>query len=341
MINSKINYIDIYGKDSQGLVENHEERKFPFQRLPQRYEKSLRKEVWDLSENSAGVSISFRTNSSELSVKWTIKSDFSMNHMTAVGIKGIDLYYKENGRWNYLSSGIPSGKRNKASLFKGLSVKTRECRLHLPLYESVTSLQIGINEASFFEIIMDKDLPIVFYGTSITQGGCASRPGIAHTNAISRILGFECINLGFSGNGHMEVSLGAIIAKIKAKLIVIECMANVDIETIRKNTIPLIQAIRKTRQDKVPGIVFIEEAITNNRNPNQKYLQSIHKKNKELKEQVKIAERSGHNGVYIISQVGLIDKDTEATVDGTHYNDLGFERHTTHLVNSFSKLSLV
>ena len=216
MINSKINYIDIYGKDSQGLVENQEERKFPFQRLPQRYEKSLRKEVWDLSENSAGVSISFRTNSSELSVNWTIKSDFSMNHMTAVGIKGVDLYYKENGRWNYLTSGIPSGKRNKASLFKGLSVKTREYRLHLPLFESVISLQIGINEASFFEIIMDKDLPIVFYGTSITQGGCASRPGIAHTNAISRSLGFECINLGFSGNGHMEESLGAILAKIKA-----------------------------------------------------------------------------------------------------------------------------
>ena len=106
------------------MVENHEERKSLFQRLPQRYEKSLRKEVWELSENSAGVSISFRTNSSDPYVKWTIKSDFSMNHMTAVGIKGIDLYYKENGRWNYLLSGIPSGKRNIAFLFlKGLQLK--------------------------------------------------------------------------------------------------------------------------------------------------------------------------------------------------------------------------
>ena len=137
------------------------------------------------------------------------------------------------------------------------------------MFESVTSLHIGINEASSFEIVKDKDLPIVFYGTSIPQGGCASRPGIAHTNSISRRLGFECINLGLSGNGHMEVSLGAIIAKIRAKLIVIECIANVDIETIRKNKIPLIQAIRKTRQDKVSGIVSIEEAITNDKNPNQ------------------------------------------------------------------------
>ena len=122
--------------------------------MPQRYQKSLRKDVWDLSENSAGVSISFKTNSSKLSVKWTVKLDFSMNHMTDVGVKGIDLYYKENGRWSYLSSGIPSGKRNKASLFKGFSEESREYRLHLPLYDSVTSLQIGINEDSSFATVM-------------------------------------------------------------------------------------------------------------------------------------------------------------------------------------------
>jgi len=309
--------------------------------LPQPYQKSLRKDVWELSENSAGVSISFKTNSSKLSIKWNIKLDFSMNHMTDVGVKGIDLYYKENGSWGYLSSGIPSGKKNKTSLFKGFSEKSREYRLHLPLYDSVTSLQIGINEDSSFEIVKYKDLPIVFYGTSITQGGCASRPGIAHTNVVSRILGFECINLGFSGNGHMEESLGAIIAKIEAKLIVIECMANVDLETVRKNTIPLIQAIRKTRQDSPPSIVFIEEPITNNRNPDQKYIQSIHQKNIELAEQVKIADDLGHKNVYIISQVGLIDQDSEATVDGTHYNDLGFERHAKHLVRSLSELGLI
>tara|TARA_B100002051_G_scaffold248970_1_gene259252 strand:- start:405 stop:1430 length:1026 start_codon:yes stop_codon:yes gene_type:complete len=341
MINSKINYIDIYSNDSQGLVEPNEERKILFQRLPHHYEELLRKEVWNLSENSTGVSISFKTNSSMLSVKWTIKLDFSMNHMTDVGVKGIDLYHKENGRWEYLSSGIPSGKSNKASFFIGHPGETREYRLHLPLYDSVTGLQLGINEDSSFEIVKDKDLPIVFYGTSITQGGCASRPGIAHTNVISRVLGVECINLGFSGNGHMEESLGAIIAKIEAKLIVIECMANVDLETVRKNTIPLIRAIRKTNQESPPSIVFIEEAITNNRNPDQKYIQSIHQKNIELAKQVKSADDLGHKNVYIISQVGLIDQDSEATVDGTHYNDLGFERHAKHLVSSLSELGLV
>ena len=118
-------------------------------------------------------------------------------------------------------------------------------------------------------------------------------------------------------------------------------MANVDLKTVRKNTIPLIQAIRKTRQDSLPSIVFIEEAITNNRNPDQKYIQSIHQKNIELAKQLKIANDLGHKNVYIISQVGLIDQDAEATVDGTHYNDLGFERHAKHLVRSFGDLGLV
>ncbi len=266
--------------------------------------------------------------------------DFSMNHMTDVGVKGIDLYYKENATWRYLSSGLPSGKKSEVSI-EGLSNQNREYRLHLPLYDIVTSLQIGINDTSSFKIIKANGLPIVFYGTSITQGGCASRPGIAHTNAISRELELACINLGFSGNGHMEKSVGKIISQIKAKIIVIECMANVDLRMIRKNTKPLIGAIRNTQLDPVPELVFIEEAISNDKIPNKKVIDSIHQKNKELRQQIKRARDMGHDNLNIITQAGLIDKDTESTVDGVHYNDLGFKRHSDHFVRSIRKLGLV
>ena len=126
MINSKIKYIDIYGKDSHSLVENHEERNFLFQRLPQRYEKSLRRKVWGLSENFAGVSISFRTNFSELSVKWTIKSDFSINHMTAVGMKGVDIYYKKmlDGTTYHLTSHLVNVIRHP--FLKGSQLKQED-----------------------------------------------------------------------------------------------------------------------------------------------------------------------------------------------------------------------
>ena len=98
--------------------------------------------------------------------------------------------------------------------------------------------------------------PIVFYGTSITQGGCATRPGMAHTNIISRKLNVECINYGFSGNGRMEAEIAELIADIDAKFYVIECMANVSKDQIKENTIPLVNIIRE-KHPKTP-ILFVE-----------------------------------------------------------------------------------
>ena len=77
---------------AQGLVEPSSDRDHPFQRLPQKYTETIRKEVWDLSENSAGVSVLFSSDTVNLSVKWSLKHDLRMNHMTDAGIKGVDLY---------------------------------------------------------------------------------------------------------------------------------------------------------------------------------------------------------------------------------------------------------
>ena len=336
-----IKYYKIYSTEAQGLVEKDLPREFPFQRLPQQHKDDLRKEVWDLSQNSAGVSVSFTTDSPELQVKWSIMNDLRMNHMTDVGIKGIDLYQKRNGAWHYLSTGIPTGKDNEQFLFRELSKESREYRLHLPLYDTVTSLKIGIDDGSRFEIIKNKNKPIIFYGTSITQGGCASRPGIAYTNIISRSLGIECINLGFSGNGHLELAVANIISESKAKLYVIECMANVDLDMIRKNTMPLIECIRSNKSSQTQHIVFCEEAINDKWHPDKVSIESKNRKNIELHKQVKDAKSKGYDNLHIISQVGLIDEDTEATVDGVHYNDLGFERHAKHLIRSLQELGLL
>ena len=285
--------------------------------------------------------MSFTTDSCELQVKWALMNDLRMNHMTDVGIKGIDIYQKINNAWHYLSTGIPTSKENEQFLFKGLSKQSREYRLHLPLYDTVTNLKIGIADDSKFEIIKNKDKPIIFYGTSITQGGCASRPGIAYTNIISRSLGIECINLGFSGNGHLELAVARIISESKAKLYVIECMANVNLDMIRKNTIPLIECLRTNKSSQTQHIVFCEEAINDKCHPDRVSIVSKNRKNIELGKQVKDAKIKGYDNLHIISQIGLIDEDTEATVDGVHYNDLGFERHAKHLMRSLQKLGLL
>ncbi len=184
-------YYDTKSLRAQGLAESNLAREYPFQRLPQKYKKSVRKEVWELSENSAGVSISFLSDTTEIVVKWSIKHDLKMNHMTDAGIKGIDLYEKKNDNWHYIGTGLPNGKENEQTLLKGASKTLREYCLYLPLYDTVTNLQLGLDDDCTFEEAINKNLPIVFYGTSITQGGCASRPGLVHTNIISRKLDHE------------------------------------------------------------------------------------------------------------------------------------------------------
>ena len=326
---------------AQGLVKPTLDRKHPFQRLPQKYKKTVRGELWDLSENSAGVCIPFSSNTRKLTVKWSVKNDMRMNHMTDAGIKGVDLYEKRNKNWFYVGTGLPDGRENEEILLKNIKKKQREYCLFLPLYDTTVNLQIGLDDDSSFENIIKKAKPLVFYGTSISQGGCASRPGLAHTNIIFRELGYECVNLGFSGNGHLEKPIGTIMSDIDASLYVIECMYNVDKNMIREKTTPLIKSIRAKPQTKNTPIVFMEQVIIDNDHINKNFISSVVGKNEELNKQVQESILGGEKNLFIIKHNGAIDKDSEATVDGIHFNDLGFQRYAKHFIKNIRKLSIL
>ena len=106
-------FIDSKSLLAHGLVAPNLDREYPFQRLPQKYKKTVRNELWDLSENSAGVCIPFSSNTRKLTIKWSVKNDLRMNHMTDAGIKGIDLYERRNKNWYYIGTGLPDGKENE------------------------------------------------------------------------------------------------------------------------------------------------------------------------------------------------------------------------------------
>ena len=106
-------YITPKSLDAQNIIEPNELRKYPFQRFPKKYKNSIRKEVWDLSKNNAGVSIQLNTNSKNLKLKWNVKLDFKMNHMADAGIKGLDVYEYVNNQWKYLSTGLPNSNKNE------------------------------------------------------------------------------------------------------------------------------------------------------------------------------------------------------------------------------------
>ena len=321
----------------------------PYDRLPISYKEKVREPVWDLSKASAGITVRFHSNSTSINLKWTVLNDLDMPHMAATGIKGIDLYTKYNNKWRYVTTAgalvglktyqnksIPADSINEYELIKNMSPDFREYKLFLPLYDGVTKLEIGIdNNALINKASPNPVKPIVFYGTSITQGGCASRPGMAHTNIISRKLDVDCINYGFSGNGRMEMPIVELISDIDASFYVIECLQNMDSEQVRERVIPLVDMIR-TKHPLTP-IVLVENMMYTTAFLDQTIETTLIQENEALKNEFdKIIKRGTPNIFYIKDNKDFLS-DNEGTVDGVHLTDLGFLRYADYLIENFKK----
>ncbi len=332
-----------YGKESfliEGTGVAEADKESPYDRLPASYQSKVRKPVWGLSKNSAGISLRFNTNSSSIKVKWGVLNDIKMNHMPETGIKGVDLYCKVNGVWTYVNTGRPTGKENSATLTSSLVPGEREFKLYLPLYDGTTHVEIGIDSASTIsKPAPEKQLPIVFYGTSILQGGCASRPGMAFTNIISRKLNVDCINFGFSGNGMMDPPIAELISGIKASYYVIDCLPNMNPKQVTDSVMPLAKAIR-AKNPETP-IVFVENIEYARILFEPSLKKAMEDKNQALKTEFDKLVKGGMKNLIYISAKGSIGTDNEGTVDGTHMTDLGFMRYAEYLVGKFKENKLV
>jgi sugar lactone lactonase YvrE len=302
----------------------------PYDRLPARAREKVRPEVWDLSRHSAGLCVRFVTDSPAIHAAWTLTSArLAMPHMPASGVSGLDLYVRsEDGRWRWLATGRPTAESNTVPLASGLPPGQREYLLYLPLYNGVESLEIGVPRESVLERAAarpeDRRQPIVFYGTSITQGGCASRPGMVHTAILGRWFDRPVINLGFSGNGRMELELAELMAELDAAVYVIDCLPNVTAQDVARRTAPLVKALRQARpqtpillvEDRTYADAFL---ISSRRERNESSRAALRDAFAELK-------AAGVDGLHYLEGDELLGADGEDTVDGSHPTDLGFQR---------------
>ena len=201
----------VYGKVSDATNNRYE-------RLPSALQAISRGPVWFLGRNSAGLFIRFRSNSTSIHVKWESAFDTRMTHMTDTGAKGLDLYAIHEGEWTHVCSAQPQGKTSQRTIISNMDPIEREYMLYLSLYDGVSSLEIGVDKGAMLDLPAvdrpSREKPIVMYGTSILQGGCANRPGMAHTNIISRRLDREVINLGFSGNALLDMEIAELMASV-------------------------------------------------------------------------------------------------------------------------------
>jgi lysophospholipase L1-like esterase len=299
-------------------------------RFPEKFRDRLRENVWKLGQNTAGVGIRFRTNASTIIARWTVLNDASLPHMPATGVKGIDLYTFYDGQWHYVRTGFPSGKTNQYTLLSNGDGVSREFLLNLPLYDGIETVQIGVNTSATItpakeRILLDQK-PVVYYGTSIAQGGCASRPGLAFTNIVSRTISVPFINLGFSGNGTIETSVGEAMTEVDAALYVIDCNPNTAADLIYDRIIALVQQLKKSRPN-IPVLLvegFLDES--GYINPAARVNDKIIEKQNELRRAFNELRNQRISKLFYQKGEELIGTDHEGTVDGIHPNDIGMMR---------------
>ncbi|MHA3774014.1 SGNH/GDSL hydrolase family protein [Verrucomicrobiota bacterium sgz303538] len=311
----------------EGRAWTEMERQRWFDRLPSAAQAKVTDKVWNLSHDSAGMVVRFKTDATAIWANYVLRSErMASPNMTAIGASGIDLYAKdENGKWKWVGVTRPDKKQVKQSFLTDIAPGLKEYAAYLPLYNGVESLQIGVPPDAKFERVAPRtEKPIVFYGTSITHGASASRPGMVHTAILGRNLARPVINLGFSGNGKMDIGVGEFLAKIDAAVYVIDCLPNMGAAEVRQKCPPLVKLLKAARPE-VP-IVLVEDrryANTWIRPGRQKFHDENHA---ALRESYEALKNEGVSKLYYIPGDALIGDDTEGTTDGSHPNDLGFVR---------------
>jgi lysophospholipase L1-like esterase len=301
-----------------------------FDRLPGRARATVRDAVWRLARHAAGIAVRFRTDSDRIAARWTLThAELAMPHMPATGVSGLDLYVLDDHTWRWIGNGRPTGTTTQATLAKGIPDSgDRDYLLYLPLYNGVDSLEIGIAPAATPPTASgrppDRAPPIVFYGTSITQGGCASRPGMAYPAILGRRLGRPVVNLGFSGNGRLEAEVGALIAEIDAAAYVLDCGPNMTVQMVSERTVPFVTGLRAARPATPIVLVGTVSYPAGALLPASKAPSAG--KNAALAAAIDRLTALGVPGLSHVPGDALLGADGEDTVDGTHPTDLGFLR---------------
>ena len=279
-----------------------------------------------MKHHTSGMQFRFSTDSRKLAFKWVpYCKDLAMDHMPSTGVSGIDVYRFDTarGKWLYVKTGRITNAKG-GSLEIGWTPGT-PCLVNLPLYNGVKEFSLGVEPDATVSALGPRksgvDKPVVFYGTSITHGGCCSRPGLAFVNIVGRDLDVPVVNLGFSGSGVMEFEMSEHLARIDASCYVLDCLWNMVSlssggrkgRSVEENYEPFIRNLRAKRPD-VP-IVMAEmcDVYCGGKNAKDKYIKQLYDK--------LVAE--GWKNLVYLPKDDMYTGDLEGTVDGCHPNDWG------------------
>lgn len=289
-----------------------------YRRMPEDVAKTVSDGVYMLHSHTSGGRVRFATDSQYVAISAKIDSISRAPHSTLTGAAGFDMYVGEK----FIYTFVPpyTVETEYESLCERFGTREmREITINFPLFSNVSSLYIGLQEDAVVKKASPykNKKPVVYYGSSITQGGCASRPGNCYTSIISRKFDYDYINLGFSGNAKAEDEIAEYIKGINMSLFVYDYDHNSPSTEHLKNTHEKMFKTIRTAHPKLPIIIMGRPKYT--------FYFDDEQRTEIVKKTYKNAIASGDKNVYFIDGPTLLElcKD-DYSVDACHPNDFGF-----------------
>ncbi len=296
-----------------------------FCRLPAGCMKGISEGVDWLSWHTSGAMVRFRTDASRVEIDAELSSGDDMSHMPRTGCNGFDLFVGTGIGKRYSSTTMPAHGQTeiRAAFGRDLGTDMKDCTVYLPLYNGVKKMRIALSPDAKVDAPTPFAVtkPVAFYGSSITQGGCASRTGNSYSAMICRWLDAPLLNFGFSGSACGEAEMARQIASLDLSVLVMDYDHNAPTaEHLQKTHEPFFKIVREAHPD-LP--VVFASACDYDTMPERFY------KNRDIiHDTYENARKSGDKNVYFVDGATLFGHhEREAcTVDGCHPNDLGFYR---------------
>lgn len=302
-------------------------------RMPWSVAKTVNEQVEAFYGHTTGGRIRFKTDSSYVAISTVLDKPIKLPHMTWVAGMGYDLYADNI----YIRSFIPyEGSDEYEAIIELGSNEMREITINMPLYSGVSQVYIGLEESAKIEVPTPyrNDKPVVYYGSSITHGGCASRPGMCYENIISRRLNIDFINLGFSSGAKGEDTMADYIKSLDMSVFVYDYDHNAPtVEHLKETHERMFLKIREAHPD-IPVIMMSR--------PQYYYDDNIVQRREVIETTYKNALARGDKNVYFLDGKALMALcRKEGTVDGCHPTDFGFNSMAQAVGDVMEKHNLV
>ncbi|MBQ9088050.1 MAG: SGNH/GDSL hydrolase family protein [Lentisphaeria bacterium] len=301
----------------------------PLRRIPMGYSISGAVDA-TLSWQTAGAMLRFTTDAEEIRLDVRLNKNSKMDHMPATGSMGFDIYCGSGSGKKFVRTTRFDRNADAYTVpiyaLNGREKKLREFTLHFPLYSGVEYFRIGFSSGATVlpPSPWSDPRPVVVYGTSIQQGGCASRPGMCHTNIMSRMLNRPFINLGFSGNGKGEPAAAELLASVKnPAMFVLDYYANVRVDGLRATLPGFIDILRRAHPET--PILLVSGTPLGVELDNIEYISERLEQTAFYLDELRRRRDAGDVNIHFLDGTSLYGADpSECTVDGVHATDLGF-----------------